>query len=161
MGVLAPGSAHARPPPLSPYRHQRKFFGALVLGVKSFQVILSIFRFFPEKNPPKNRTPGQVVLQILCTSNLIFWCELKPHAKFRNPTITPSGRKVTQAEERKKKEVKAHVREASKIKNRLNLGHCPNRGREDTASRPKCPNPYFDSLLKHQTVQNGIKHVKK
>jgi hypothetical protein len=26
------------------------------------------------------------------------------------------------------------LREASKIKNRLNLGHCPNRGREVSAS---------------------------
>ena len=32
--------------------------------------------------------------------------ELKPHAKFRKPTITPSGRKVTQAEEERKKERK-------------------------------------------------------
>ena len=28
-----------------------------------------------------------------------------------------------------------HIREASKIKNRLNLGHCPNRGKEVTAAR--------------------------
>ena len=27
---------------------------------------------------------------------------LKPHAKFEDPTITPSGRKVTRAEQRKK-----------------------------------------------------------
>ena len=53
------------------------------------------------------------------------------------------------------------LREASKIKNRLNLWHCPNRGREVSASWPKCPNPYFDFLIKHQTVQNGLKHVKK
>jgi hypothetical protein len=38
------------------------------------------------------------------TPNLIFWCDLKPHAKFRNPTKTPSVRKITQAERRKKKE---------------------------------------------------------
>jgi hypothetical protein len=30
--------------------------------------------------------------------------ELKPHAKFRKPSITPSGRKVTQAEERREEE---------------------------------------------------------
>ena len=27
-----------------------------------------------------------------------FFCDLKPHAKFRNPTITPSGRKETAGE---------------------------------------------------------------
>ena len=32
-----------------------------------------------------------------------YFGELKPHAKFRNLTITPSGRKVTQAERRKRK----------------------------------------------------------
>ena len=31
------------------------------------------------------------------------FCELKPHAKFWNPTIPPSGRKVTRAERKKKK----------------------------------------------------------
>ena len=29
--------------------------------------------------------------------------KLKPHAKFWNPAITPSGRKVTQAEEEREK----------------------------------------------------------
>jgi hypothetical protein len=29
-------------------------------------------------------------------------CDLKPHGKFRNPTITPSGRKVTAAERKRK-----------------------------------------------------------
>ena len=28
-----------------------------------------------------------------------FFCELKPHAKFQNPTISPSGRKVTRRRE--------------------------------------------------------------
>ena len=32
-----------------------------------------------------------------------FFCELKPHAKFRNPTITPSGRKVTRRREEREK----------------------------------------------------------
>jgi hypothetical protein len=35
--------------------------------------------------------------------NLIFFCDLKPDAKFQSPTITPSGRKVTGAEREKKK----------------------------------------------------------
>jgi hypothetical protein len=40
-----------------------------------------------------------------------FFCDLKPHATFRNPMITPSGRKVTAAEERRKR------------KNAINSGH--------------------------------------
>ena len=40
------------------------------------------------------------------TPNLIFFCDLKPHAKFQNPTITPSGREVSEAERKKKKEKK-------------------------------------------------------
>ena len=38
-----------------------------------------------------------------------YFCELKPHAKFQNPAITPSGRKVTQAEERKRKNASGHL----------------------------------------------------
>ena len=34
--------------------------------------------------------------------NLIFF-DLKPHAKFEDPMITPSGRKVTEAERRREK----------------------------------------------------------
>ena len=30
-----------------------------------------------------------------------FFCDLKPHSKFWNPTITPSGRKVSGGEEKK------------------------------------------------------------
>jgi hypothetical protein len=40
--------------------------------------------------------------EFVFTPNLIFFCELKPHAKFRNPTITPSGRKVTSGERRER-----------------------------------------------------------
>ena len=32
-----------------------------------------------------------------------FFCDLKPHEKFQNPTITPSVKKVTQAERRRRK----------------------------------------------------------
>ena len=38
-----------------------------------------------------------------------FFCDLKPQANFRNPTITPSGRKVTTSERRKKEEKKKTV----------------------------------------------------
>ena len=40
-----------------------------------------------------------------CLTNLIFFCDLKPNAKFKNPKITLSGRKVMQAEERDKNAV--------------------------------------------------------
>jgi hypothetical protein len=32
-----------------------------------------------------------------------FFCDLKPHAKFQNPTITPFGTKVTGAERRRRR----------------------------------------------------------
>jgi hypothetical protein len=35
-----------------------------------------------------------------------YFCELKPHAKFQYPTIIPSGRKVSEAEEREKEREK-------------------------------------------------------
>ena len=42
---------------------------------------------------------GFLVPQIFfLTTNLIFFYELKPHARFRNPTITPSGSKVSEGE---------------------------------------------------------------
>ena len=41
--------------------------------------------------------------QILFYPKFYFFCDLKPHAKFRNPTITTSGRKVTTAEREKRK----------------------------------------------------------
>ena len=44
----------------------------------------------------------------------VFLGDLKPHAKFQNPMITPSGRKVSEAEERKK---------VRKRKNAVNSGH--------------------------------------
>ena len=36
-------------------------------------------------------------------SNLIFFCELKPPAKFQNPRTTPSGRKVCHPEKKEEK----------------------------------------------------------
>ena len=39
------------------------------------------------------------------TPNLIF-CNLKPHSKFQNPTITPSGRKASVGEEKREKNCK-------------------------------------------------------
>ena len=37
-------------------------------------------------------------------AQILFFCELKPNAKFQNPTINPSGRKVTQGEEEEERE---------------------------------------------------------
>ena len=40
--------------------------------------------------------------QYFCYNKSYFFFDLKPYAKFGNPTITPSGRKVTTSEEREK-----------------------------------------------------------
>ena len=53
--------------------------------------------------------------KFLFTPNLTFLCDLKPHAKFRNPTITPSGREVTTSEEEREKK--------KERKNAVNSGH--------------------------------------
>jgi hypothetical protein len=52
---------------------------------------------FPKK--PKKSTPRRILFPL---KSYIF-CELKPHATFWNPTITPSGRKVTGAERRRRR----------------------------------------------------------
>ena len=49
---------------------------------------------------------GQGGSPFLFSTQILFFCELKSHAKFRNPTITPSGRKVSEAEERKREREK-------------------------------------------------------
>jgi hypothetical protein len=67
----------------------------------------------PKIDPPYRVFPINI-LQIQPTNFFnpnSFFCDLKPHAKFRNPTITPSGRKVTVGEEREKS------------KNGVNSGH--------------------------------------
>jgi hypothetical protein len=48
----------------------------------NLQAILKTFLFFLQQNQPKS----------------YFFVDLKPHAKFQNPNITPSGRKVGEAE---------------------------------------------------------------
>ena len=35
---------------------------------------------------------------------ILFFCDLRPHAKFQNPTITPSGRKVMAGERKRERE---------------------------------------------------------
>jgi hypothetical protein len=55
------------------------------------------FIFF---NLKKSNPMGQGGPQLFFHPNL-FFCDLKLHAIFQNPTITHSGRKVTQAEREK------------------------------------------------------------
>ena len=63
-----------------------------------FQAILSTFCFF--QTNLGNRPPWGQGGPPICffTPNLIFLCDLKPHAEFGNLTITPSDRKVTTSE---------------------------------------------------------------
>jgi hypothetical protein len=62
------------------------------------------FSFFRKK--PKKSTSGGRGPPILFYPKSYFFCDLKPHAKFWNPTITPSGRKVTRRRERREKRKK-------------------------------------------------------
>ena len=73
----------------APHRHQRKCFWG---GVN--KIFLSIF------SPLKGARGGP---QKFVSPQILFFCDWQPHAKFENPTITPSGRKVTAAERREKK----------------------------------------------------------
>ena len=73
-----------------------------VKKIEKFRRFLSLFIFSRKKNL-KIDTPGARVPPFFCTPNLIFLCDLKPHAKFQNPTITPSGRKVTGSEKKERK----------------------------------------------------------
>ena len=43
------------------------------------------------------------VPRIIFLPKIVFFCELKPHAQFQNPTITPSGRNVCGTERKKGK----------------------------------------------------------
>ena len=57
------------------------------------------FSFFSPKKPLKiNPLGAGGVPQFLFHPKSYFFCDLKPHAKFQNPMINPSGRKVTQRE---------------------------------------------------------------
>ena len=60
------------------------------------------FLLFQNKSTP----PGQGGPPNLFSPQILFFCDLKPHAKFQNPTITPSGRKVSVGEERERKKEK-------------------------------------------------------
>ena len=70
------------------------------LRVTLFQAILRTFVFF-RKNPKKSTPGGQGGPPNLFYPKPYFLCDLNPHSKIRNPTITPSGRKVSGGEEKK------------------------------------------------------------
>jgi hypothetical protein len=57
------------------------------------------FLFSFRKTPLKIDIGGRGVPHILFQPESYFFCELKPHATFQNPTITPSLRKVTRRRE--------------------------------------------------------------
>ena len=69
-----------------------------------------------ETKSPQSRKQGrerekEKLMPTIVYHKSYFFCEVKPHAKFQNPTITPSGRKVTSGEERERE------------KNAINSGH--------------------------------------
>ena len=77
-----------------------EMFSLMVDGGPSFGS--SMFR--PESEDPHRHQWGRKIISKGDVPRILFFCELKPHAKFKNPTITPSERKVTrQKEERKTK----------------------------------------------------------
>ena len=87
--VIAPGSAHSRPstqPPIDTREiFQLHVFGGGHKSLKKCMInFLAIFFLDPKS--------------YICR-------ELKPHGKFQNPTITPSGRKVTQGEREEEEKI--------------------------------------------------------
>jgi hypothetical protein len=63
---------------------------------------------FPEKNPKNNPQGAGGSPNFVLPKILFSFCDLKPHTKFQNPTITPSernanvGGKEEQEQEKKK-----------------------------------------------------------
>ena len=109
MGVPTLRSAQARPSAQPPIETSGNFSvpvsGGEQTNLKHFMInVIAIsgdskeFLFFPQKSTL--RGPGGVP-QILFHPKTYFFCDLKPRAKFCNPTITPSGRKVTRQKKRK------------------------------------------------------------
>ena len=63
-----------------------------------------LVRFFTISGISKNfsfKKKKKLSPKFVFTPNLIFFCDLKPHAKYHNPTIAPSRRKVSEAEREK------------------------------------------------------------
>ena len=96
MGALAPGSVHARPSAQAPIdtcgnfwtqvswgggaKHSKHFL-INFLPISNSNSILSTFRVFFDPPVGKGGPP------IFVYPKSYFFCDLKPHAKFRNPTI--------------------------------------------------------------------------
>ena len=99
-------------PPLIPPSTPAEIFGAHVSEGGSifppFQAIFSTSRF-SKKTLKINPKGAGGLPEILFNPKSYFFCDLKPHAKFQNPIITPSRRKVTQAEREKESSVTAHA----------------------------------------------------
>ena len=101
MGVLASGSVHARPsahPPIDTSGN----ISAHVSGRGLNKISDDSKHFLCFQNNNKNRPQGGRGVRQFFLSPQFLLCDLRPHSKFHNPTITPSGRKVTQAERRRK-----------------------------------------------------------
>ena len=58
---------------------------------------------FSNKKTKKSTPGGQGVPPKFVLPQILSFCDLKPNTKFRNPTITTSGRKVTAPERRERK----------------------------------------------------------
>ena len=67
-------------------------------------LISAIVHFIYQHIPPEDRGGSPC-------PKFYFFCKLKPYGKFRNPTITPCGRKVRAGEEEQRE------------KNAVNSGH--------------------------------------
>jgi hypothetical protein len=111
MGALAPGSAHASPSAQAPIDTSGIFFSSI-----NFFAILGDskhFSCFPKKNlknwPPREQGGSR---NFFLHPQSYFLCDLKPHGKFWNTKITPSGRKVTRRK-----------REREKQNNAVNIGY--------------------------------------
>jgi hypothetical protein len=93
MGALAPGSAHARPSAQALIDNSGNFSGQKIENISE---IFSPFHAILSKSPPRGAGgPPNFIYH-----KSYFVCDLMPHAKFRNHTITPSGRKLTRRKER-------------------------------------------------------------
>jgi hypothetical protein len=102
MGVFTRGSANVQPSAEVPIDTSRNFLKQVCVSggkktVFSFQAILRLFRL--KKKTIKNRGSPKLFSH---PKSYFFW-DLKHHAQFQNPTICPSGRKVSEAEKNKKK----------------------------------------------------------
>ena len=92
-------------PPLSPPSTLEEIFLRKCLGGGGQQIwrFSALFVFF-RKKPKKLTTRGAWGSPNCRYPKSYFFGDLKPHAKFGNPTITPSGRKVTTSEEKEERE---------------------------------------------------------